>query len=131
MYAKNSAYQTYIRRFIPLTIAYLAATALAVRFIDDDLPPTLLTYGLALLPALAIIGWVWAFGRLFIEIEDEYLRLLEVRKAIVATGFLLVVCTIWGALELFAGLPGFPSFFAFPIWCLGLLPGQLFNRCWP
>lgn len=124
----NLAYRAYRRRFIPITIAYVVSTMLAVRFIDDRAPVTAVTIILALLPALAIVGWIWVMARLFIELDDEYLRLLEVRKAMVATGFLLGVMTVWGALELFAGLPGFPSFFAFPVWCLGLIPGQLFNK---
>jgi hypothetical protein len=124
----HPAYRAYRRRFIPITFAYLGATMLAVRMIDDEAPATILTYLLALLPALAIIAWIWAMGRLIVELDDEYLRLLEVRKAMVATGFLLVVLTVWGALEMFAGMRGFPSFLAFPVWCLGLVPGQIFNR---
>jgi hypothetical protein len=124
----HPAYRAYRRRFIPITFAYIAATMLAIRFIHEGAEATPVTYLLALLPALAIIGWIWAMGRLILDLDDEYLRLLEVRKMIVATGFLLAVMTIWGALELFAGLPGFHSFFAFPVWCLGLIPGQLFNR---
>jgi hypothetical protein len=124
----HPAYGAYRRRFIPATIGYIVATVLAVRFIDESAQVTPLTIVLALLPAVAIMGWIWAMGRLFIELDDEYLRLLEVRKAMVATGFLLGILTLWGALELFAGTPGFPSFFAFPVWCLGLVPGQFFNR---
>lgn len=124
----HPAYRTYRRRFIPITFGYVAATMVAVRFIDEAAPIAPITYALALLPAVAIVAWIWAMGRLFVELDDEYLRLLEIRKAMVATGFLLVVLTVWGALELFAGLRGFPAFFAFPVWCLGLVPGQLFNR---
>lgn len=130
MKARCPAQNAYYRRFMIFAFLYFFATAFAVRFIDNGAPLTPLTILLSLLPALAIIGWIWAVGRLLVEIDDEYLRMLEVRKAIVATGFLLVVCTIWGALDMFAGLPGFPSFLAFPVWCLGLVPGEIANRLW-
>ena len=42
---------------------------------------------LAILPALPLIGIIWAFGRLLIEETDEYLRSLTVRQFLVATGF--------------------------------------------
>ena len=117
-----------MKRFVPITIGYLASVALAVRFIDDEAPVTVITYILAALPAAAILGWIWAMGRLLIDMDDEYLRLLEIKKAMVATGFLLSLMTVWGAMELFAGAAHFPSFFAFPVWCLGLAVGQLVNR---
>ncbi len=124
----HPAYQAYRRRFIPITLAYVVTMMLAVRFINDDAPASPLTFLLASLVAVTVLAWIWAMGRLIIELDDEYLRMLEVRKAMVATGFLLTILTVWGALELFAGLPGFKSFFAFPVWCLGLIPGQFFNR---
>jgi hypothetical protein len=127
MATQNIAYRAYLKRFVPITFAYIASVALAVRFIDEEAPVTGLTYFLAALPAVGILGWIWAMGRLLVDLDDEYLRLLEIKKALIATGFLLSLMTVWGAMELFAGTAHFPSFFAFPVWCIGLAVGQLAN----
>ena len=34
----------------------------------------------------------------------------------------------WGIIELFAAVPRLPVFFVFPIWCVGLMVGQIVNR---
>jgi hypothetical protein len=125
----NPAYRRYGRRMLPLSLLYVGAIALATRLIPDNAPADVRTVGLALLPGLAVLGWIWAMGRLLVELEDEYLRMLEVRKFLVATGLTLAVCSVWGLLQLFApSVPKLPLFFVFPIWALSLFAGMLFNR---
>jgi hypothetical protein len=126
---RNPAFRRYLRRVVPITLAYLASIALATWVIPDDAPANALTIGLAILPGLAVVGWIWAMGRLLVELDDEYLRMLEVRKMIVATGVTLAVTSVWGILELYSPeVPRLPVFFVFPIWCVGLALGQVFNR---
>jgi hypothetical protein len=125
----NPAYIRYRKRFLPITTAYVAGIALATWLIPDNAPATALTIAVAALPGLAVIGWIWAMARLLVELDDEYLRLLEVRKAMVATGVTMGITSFWGILELFTPeVPKLPVFFVFPIWCMGLGIGQLFNR---
>ena len=126
---RNPAFRRYLGRFVPITVAYLASIALATWIIPDDAPANALTIGLAILPGLAVVGWIWAMGRLLIELDDEYLRMLEVRKMIVATGVTLALTSVWGILELYSpDVPRLPVFFVFPLWCIGLALGQVFNR---
>ena len=126
---KLPAYRTYVRRFVPITVAYLASIALATRIIPDNAPADATTIGLAILPGLCVLGWIWAMGRLLVELQDEYLRMLEVRKMIVATGLTLAVSSVWGILELYSPeVPKLPVFFVFPLWCVGLAVGQVVNR---
>jgi len=75
-----------------------------------------------------IVGWIWNMGRYLFEMEDEYLRMLETRKALVATALTLAICGGWGLVELFTLVPRLPMFFVFPIWCLGLAVGGIVNR---
>jgi len=77
---------------------------------------------------MVVLGWIWNMGRLLVTMEDEYLRMLEVRKMLWATAITLSICGGWGLVELFATVPRLPVFFVFPIWCLGLAVGQLINR---
>lgn len=124
----DPAYRRYLGRSVFISVAYIASVALAAALLPDDAEVGPLVIALALLPGLALIGWVWAMARLLIELNDEYLRMLEVRKVLVATGLVLAVTGAWGLVELFADVPRLPVFFVFPIWCLGLVAGQLFNR---
>lgn len=125
---KNPAYRRYLRRFIPASVLYVAAILLASWLIPDGAAATALTVGIALLPGLAIIGMIWAMGRLLVELDDEYLRMLEVQKALVATGFALAVAGTWGLLEIYTDVPKLPVFLIFPIWCGGLFLGQLWQK---
>ncbi|MFN3819215.1 hypothetical protein [Blastomonas sp.] len=130
MQAKHHpAIRRYGRRIIPITFAYVGAIALATALVPDNAPASALTIGLALLPGMAALGWLWAMGRLLIELDDEYLRMLEVRKFLVATGITLAITSVWGVLELYSPqVPKLAVFFVFPMWCIGLALGQLVNR---
>ena len=125
---QSAAYRRYLRRFWPATALYVLAIALATWLIPDDAHASVLTVGIALLPGIGIVGMIWAMGRLLVELDDEYLRMLEVRKALVATGLVLAVASVWGVLELFTDVPKLPVFLIFPMWCGGLAIGQAFNR---
>ena len=101
----NAAYRRYLRRFWPATGLYVVAIGLATWLIPDDAHADALTLGIALLPGLGIVAMIWAMGRLLIELDDEYLKMLEVRKALAATGVALTVASVWGLLELFTDVP--------------------------
>lgn len=125
----HPAMRRYMRRFVPITFLYLASIMLATALIPDNAPASALTIGLALVPGLAVLGWLWAMGRLLIELDDEYLRMLEVRKFLVATAITLAVTSVWGILELYSpAVPRMAVFYVFPMWCLGLVVGLLVNR---
>lgn len=124
----NPAYRRYMRRMIPLSLVYVGAVALASLLIPNHASAGIATVALALIPGFAALGWIWAMARLLVELDDEYLRMLEVRKFLVATGFALSITSIWGLLELYTDVPALPIFFVWPLWCMGLVVGQLFNR---
>ena len=128
MNCKSRATRRYIRIHLVLSALYIALVLLASWFIPDDAPPTPGVILFALLPGLVVLGWIWNMGTYLFALEDEYLRMLETRKALVATALTLAICGGWGLVELFAAVPRLPVFFVFPIWCLGLAAGQLVNR---
>ena len=118
----------YNRRMLPLSAAYVVIL-LGVILVRERLQiggPAL--YVIAVLPALPLIGIVWALGRFLIEETDEYQRALAVRKMLVATGFLLVVATVWGFLEEFGLAPHLPAFWCFIVWCFGLGVGAVWTK---
>lgn len=126
---RNVAAARYTRRMLLIAAVYVAGIVLASMVIDPGAPLGLLAIGLALIPGAAMLAAIGAIGRFVAELPDEYLRMLEVRKIIVATGVTLAITSVWGLLELYSdSLPRLPVFYVFPIWCAGLFVGQLVNR---
>lgn len=128
MSVRNPAYVTYRRRMGVALAGYLVALFAAARLLGHDGPVNALSLTIAAVPGVAVLGMIYAIARLLLELDDEFLRLLEVRKALVATGLLLSVAAFWGLLEMFTGVPRLPIFWGFPLWCLGLGVGSVVNR---
>jgi len=128
MSSRNPAQRRYSRRVLGLTLAY-AGALIGVGFVFRSSPPTgPLAWALALLPALPLVGIVVAMGRYLVEEEDEYLRSVESRKALIATGFMLIVTTCWGFLQSFDQVPRVDFYWAAILWFGGLGLGACANR---
>jgi hypothetical protein len=125
---RSVATRSYLRRFLPLMIAYVLLLFGAVWLNKATEPSGFLAFILAVLPALPLVGVIWAIGRLLVEEKDEYLRSLHVRQFLVATGFMLVIACVWGFLETFGQVPHVPMYWAFIIWCVGLGVGTTVNE---
>lgn len=123
----SAAARTYLSRFVPLTIAYAVLVFAAPYAIWAWTAQGPLLWLIAALPAVPIIGMFWCIGRYIVELRDEYLRLLEIRKALVATAVTLSVASIWGFLEIYADATHLPTFFIPVIWFGGLGVGSLVN----
>jgi hypothetical protein len=121
------AYRAYVRRFVPTMLAYVVLVCGAPVLIRATEAHGALLWLIAAAPALPIAGVFWLIGRLLVELDDEYLRMLEVRKALVATGFAMTVASVWGFLEVYAGAPHAPIFYAPILWFAGLGLGSLVN----
>lgn len=73
-------------------------------------------YVLATIPALPVLGMIWAIGRLVIETDDEYQRFLFVKQILIATALTLAIATVWGFLEDFGMAPHAPAYWATVLW---------------
>lgn len=126
---KSPAMRRYVIRIAVLMSFYLVSLLGAVYAFRHQLVSGPAAYPLAILPALPIIGVFWAVMRLLIEEPDEFVRMLQVRQALVATGFCLTVTTIWEFLQNFDLVaPGNRGFGAAFFWFMGLGVGALYNR---
>lgn len=125
---RNPAYRRYTIRMAISAAVYIAAIVAASRLLHKQAPASPGAVMIALVPGLAVLAMIWAIGRLLSELDDEYLRMLEVRKAIFATGMTLAVASVWGLLEIFTAVPSLPVFWIFPIWSMGLGAGAVWNR---
>lgn len=126
--SKSPAQRRYVRRIAVVTLAYLVTLFLAVSLVGQGRVGGPLAYVLAILPGLSVGGVFWAVGRLLVEEQDEYLRMLLVRQTLVATGFTLSLVTIWGFLENFDLVPHVDAFYVAVLWFVGLAIGSLYNH---
>ena len=125
---KSPATRRYLIRLAVLMSIYLITLFVAVYAFRHNMVSGPLAYPLAVLPAVPIIGVFWAVMRLLVEEPDEYLRMLFVRQALIATGFCLTVMTIWEFLQNFDLVPpGNGGFGAAFFWFMGLGVGALYN----
>jgi hypothetical protein len=118
----DSAEWTYVRRVIPTMVVYMALIV-AVPFLIAWLRPAgPALWLIAVLPAAPLSAVFWFYGRFFVELRDEYIRVLEIKKALIATGIVMMAATAWGFLESYAGAPHLPLFAVPLAWfpCLGI-----------
>ena len=126
---KSPAMRMYVIRLAVLMTIYLITLLGAVSAFKAKLVSGPAAYALAVLPALPIIGVFWAVMRLLVEEPDEYVKMLLVRQALVATGFCLTITTVWEFLQNFDLVePGNGGFGAAFFWFVGLGVGALYNR---
>jgi hypothetical protein len=124
----TAAMLRYTRRVTVMTFAYVIALFAAIGITRQMEVQGPFLWILALLPTIPIVGMVIAMGRLLVEETDEYQRLRFLRASVVATGFVLVLSTLWGFLEMFGLVPHLWLWAVFPVWALGLGVGQMVNR---
>jgi hypothetical protein len=116
----NAAQRRYNYRVLALSVAYAVLLLGAVWLFRWRHPAGALAYSLAVLPALPLLGIFWSMGRYLSEEDDEYLRTVETRKALIATGVMLSVTTIWGFLQSFDLVPRADFYWAAIVWFAGL-----------
>lgn len=125
---KSPAQRAYVRRMMVLMAAY--ATAVIGGAVADrlDILDGATAIPAALVAGLCIAGIFWAIGRLIVEEQDEFRRMLIVRQALIATGFSLSLCSIYGFLSAFDVLPQTDLLWAAILWFAGLIVGGISNK---
>ncbi|MEG3164539.1 hypothetical protein U1701_08040 [Sphingomonas sp. PB2P19] len=123
----NTAIRRYYRRVLILSIVYALLLFAMVYLFRRGALHGPIAYLVAVLPAVPLIGTFLVLGRYIVEETDEYLRMLMVRQALIASGFMLSVTTAWGFLETVALVPHVPAFYTALLWYGGLWIGWAYN----
>ncbi len=127
-YGKGEAQRRYKRRVMLFTALYLLSFGILTLATKASEPEGAWRGFLAVLPALAVIGIFWAIGRLIVEEQDEFMRMLVVRQSLIASGLSLSAASVWGFLES-ADVVVHVDAYWWPVsWFLGLAVGAVMNR---
>jgi hypothetical protein len=122
------AMRSYNRRMMVTSLAYVGLLLLGVAVANYYAPPAPVRILLAIAVALPILLMIRAMGLLLREERDEYLRMRIVEQSLIATGFLLVACSLYGFLNVFDLAPRLDAYLVVPVWAVGLGIGRLFQR---
>ena len=121
------AQKRYTYRILGLMTVYGLLLVLASWLFAAGYAEGAAAWAIALLPALPIIGVFAVIGRLLVELNDEYVRMLMVRQSMIASAFMLTLVTGWGFLEDFGLVPHLPAYYAAIVWFAGLGFGGCVN----
>ena len=128
LHFKRPAHRQYVKRIFISMSCYVLTLFLAISQVRDGHLTGPLAWVLAILPGISVAGVFWAIGRLLVEEQDEYQRLMLVRQVLVATGFTLTIVTIYGFLENFGMVTHVDAFYVAILWFVGLAVGAAANR---
>ena len=108
----------YFKVFIPAMLGYLVSIFGVDVLIDMTVAGkkadiSILTYGLALIPAIFVFTWVWSHARFILQI-DEFARMLQIKSILYGLIALMGLTTAWGFLEMYAQVPAVPIFYVLP-----------------
>ncbi len=111
--SQKAAHKRYMRLFVPAMAFYvisIMSISLAKR---HDLFPEPVFYGLALIPGMAILVWIWGHMRYVTEL-DEYLRGVQVRAILIGMAAVMAFATVWGLMEELTDIVRIPIFYVVP-----------------
>ncbi|MGA3263337.1 MAG: hypothetical protein ABSC47_04745 [Terracidiphilus sp.] len=114
----NPAARRYMWRFSATMLLYVLFLVLAVWAFVHYHPTGPLAWLLAVLPALAIVGQIAAFGMYLAEEKDEFQRHSGVLALLWGIGATLSVTIVWGSLENFVHLRHLDPMWIYPIFCM-------------
>ncbi|MGZ6040497.1 MAG: hypothetical protein ACXWKR_17645 [Phenylobacterium sp.] len=121
------AWRRYIIRFTIAMSAYAVVLSAMVYALNNGVaPPKPWLYLVAVAPAIPVAAVILIVLRYLQEEDDEYQRMLNMRAFVGATGMTLAICTGWGLMQWFAGLPKVSLFYVFPMF----YACQAFSTAW-
>ena len=123
--ALSPATRRYNRRMLIWSLGYVLCLGTAMTVRNYLHPQGALLWGIAVLPSVPMIFFVWTLARYVVEEEDEYLRYRQTSAALIGLALVLLAGTLWGFLETFGVAPHVPAWWVVPVWAIGLGVGQM------
>ncbi|MBZ6377506.1 hypothetical protein [Pacificimonas aurantium] len=124
----RAARRRYVRRLAASMALYLVTLFAAETLVKTGQTSGLFLWALALLPGLAIAAAVGALGFYIAAERDEFIRMLTIHQALIATGLTLGVAAVWGFLETYGLVPHIAAYWLVFLWFLGFAIGAVVTR---
>jgi hypothetical protein len=128
MAGTKSASRRYLFRMATAMGFYLLAILAGEYLIEGNRITGSVVWLFALLPGIAIAAAVYVLGLYIFEEKDEFLRMLCIHQALIATGIALTFAAIWGFLENYALVAHVDAYWIVILWFLGFGFGALVTR---
>jgi hypothetical protein len=122
--AASPAIVRYTKGMAATALLYVLGLGLAITLDQRMELSGAMAFLVALLPIGPTLGMIWVMGRYLVEEQDEYLRHRAMIASLVGLGVVLAVGSFWGFLETFGLVPHVPSWWAVPVWAIGMGLGQ-------
>ncbi len=128
MSPNKAAGRRYFIRLMSIMAVYLVSLFIGVGLRNAGALTPATAIVAALVPGLCVVMVFWALGRLLVELQDEFLRMLMVRQVLIAAAFAFSIAAIHGYLTSFDIVPRVDSYWAPILFFFGLFVGQVANR---
>lgn len=113
----DASQRRYTRRIVAFGGGYVAVNIAAIFGAFDDIGQTA-AWVLALAVAAPVAGQLWALLALMRD-SDEFVRAVEAKRFILASGGAIALFSAWGFGESYANAPHAPGWLVFPLfWAL-------------
>jgi uncharacterized membrane protein (UPF0136 family) len=124
----RAAMRRYVWRLMAVMAVYAAALIGGQFAMQAGLLGPQAAIAIALVCGLCIALTFFIMGRLMIETQDEFMRLLFVRQTLIAAGFALSLAAIHGFLSTFAVIGQIDAYWWPVLFFAGQFIGQIANR---
>ncbi|MGI3130653.1 hypothetical protein ACRSLK_09680 [Halopseudomonas pachastrellae] len=109
----GSPSRTYIVRTIGFMTVYVLISVLAIVGLFDSLIGGPGGWLIAVAVSIPVAGQVWATLRLMAD-SDEFVRVIVTKCFVLAAGAIMVLWTLWGFGEAYAGAPHLDGWLIYP-----------------
>jgi len=124
----TAVYKRYTRRLLAIMVVYLTALIGGQLAIKEGIVPASTAIPIAVTSGLCIVLTFVVMGRLMVEMQDEFLRMLFVRQTLIAAGFALSLAAIHGFLTDFDLADHIDAYWWPVLFFAGQFIGQVANR---
>ena len=118
----------YVRRLMSIMVVYVTALIGGQFAMKAELLGPMTAIPIALICGLSIALTFFIMGRLMVETNDEFMRLLFVRQSLIASGFALSLAAIHGFLSEFELIDRIDAYWWPVLFFVGQFVGQVANR---
>jgi len=115
---QSAAARRFLIRLAVTMLTYTLTLVITIRTLKSFHPAHALVILLAMIPAIPIVGIITFVALYLREETDEFQRSVLTETLLWALACTLTTTSVWGFLEMYAGVPPLPAFWVFVLYSL-------------